>query len=162
MSKEELAGIKADVTKLLLAENEAGTMASLLASLAPLAKAEQYSPAPLAGDAKGLSGRLCSKLQSIIRLRNLTQKSKNTSTITEIWYKSKQNFSYKSCWVILLFISLSEKKEEVRFGTFLVNHCLHHGSSPCHCHSLQWILYQKEHLMSAFHVEQSQQLLALR
>lgn len=58
MSSEPLAGIKFEVTKLLLAEDEP----SFSAPLATLEKADKYSEQPLVGDAKGLSGRLCSKL----------------------------------------------------------------------------------------------------
>lgn len=62
-----MAGSKEEVIRLLLTE-AAAEMAPLVAAFlsaaspAPLEKAEKYSPAALVGDAKGLSGRLCSKL----------------------------------------------------------------------------------------------------
>lgn len=60
MSREALAVVKLEETKLLLAADVA---ASFSVPLALFEKAEKYSPVPLVGDAKGLSGRLCSKLQ---------------------------------------------------------------------------------------------------
>lgn len=60
ISSEELAATEVEVTKLLLAEDEGGTVAvSFSVSLPPfIMKAEKYSPEPLVGEAKGLSGRL--------------------------------------------------------------------------------------------------------
>lgn len=60
MSRAALAVVKLEETKLLLA---ADVPASFSVPLALFEKAEKYSPVPLVGDAKGLSGRLCSKLQ---------------------------------------------------------------------------------------------------
>lgn len=73
MSREALAVVKLEETKLLLAADVA---ASFSVPLALFEKAEKYSPVPLVGDAKGLSGRLCSKLQqdSIGKKKNYTSR----------------------------------------------------------------------------------------
>ncbi len=51
----------------LLLVAEADASGTLFVSLVPLAKADIKSAAALVGEAKGLSGRLCSKLHSIMR-----------------------------------------------------------------------------------------------
>lgn len=66
MSSVEVAGSKDEVIKLLLAAGEFETVVVLFStSQEALEKADWYSPATFVGDAKGLSGRLCSKLQWI-------------------------------------------------------------------------------------------------
>lgn len=60
MSKALFAGSKVEETQLLLT-GEAETETSLSASA--LENADKNSPDALVGDAKGLSGRLCSELQ---------------------------------------------------------------------------------------------------
>lgn len=74
MSREALAVVKLEETKLLLAADVA---ASFSVPLALFEKAEKYSPVPLVGDAKGLSGRLCSKLQQdsqLVKKKNYTSR----------------------------------------------------------------------------------------
>lgn len=64
MSKALFAGSKAEETQLLLTE-EAETEASLSTSASE--KADKYFPEAFVGDAKGLSGRLCSKLHLVTK-----------------------------------------------------------------------------------------------
>lgn len=64
-SSVDAAGSIAEVANLLLIA--ASQASGSLASREPLAKADMKSAAALVGDAKGLSGRLCSKLHSIVK-----------------------------------------------------------------------------------------------
>lgn len=70
MSMAEVPGIKGEVTGLLLlgGEDEAETAPSFSASPTTLVKEEKYSVEALVGDAKGLSGRLCSKLHHFAKV----------------------------------------------------------------------------------------------
>lgn len=66
MSSVEVAGSR-EVDKLMLAVVAEASDESL-ASEDKTGKADMYSRAPLVGEAKGLSGRLCSKLHSIRKI----------------------------------------------------------------------------------------------
>jgi len=64
MSRADAAGSNVLVPNLELAD--AAEASASLASLGPLEKATRKSPSPFVGEAKGLSGRLCSKLHLFI------------------------------------------------------------------------------------------------
>ena len=70
MSSVEVAGSKDEVIKLPLTAGEPEPVVFFSISLEPLEKADRYSPVPLVGDANGLSGRLCSKLQFMKKIVN--------------------------------------------------------------------------------------------
>lgn len=73
MSSVEAAG-SSEVAKFMLAAEASESLASVV----PLGKEDVYSPAPFVGDAKGLSGRLCSKLHALnYKVHKLQQCSYN-------------------------------------------------------------------------------------
>lgn len=80
-SSVEAAG-SSEVAKFMLA----AAASESLASVVPLGKEDVYSPAPFVGDAKGLSGRLCSKLHALNYKVHKLQHSVHTTwkTNTEI------------------------------------------------------------------------------
>ena len=78
MSNALFAGSKVEETQLLLTE-EARTEASLSASA--WEKADKYSPEAFVGDAKGLSGRLCSKLQLVTKMHIFDHSQTGDKTI---------------------------------------------------------------------------------
>lgn len=88
MSSVEVAGSKDEVIRLPLTAGEPETVVFFSTSLEALEKVDRYSPAPLVGDAKGLSGRLCSKLQLIRKKNeniNWTKNRNSTQIQAKVW-----------------------------------------------------------------------------
>lgn len=124
MSSEPLAGIKFEVAKLLLEEDES----SFSAPLATLEKADKYSERALVGDAKGLSGRLCSKLSSSIgatNIMNTLDQIRIKANIICTYLKAKRFLPFKQITIFTVGAVLSATV------LFIAGHFFANGTICC-------------------------------